>query len=210
MQKNIKTILVGYSGHGLVLGDCAIEMGVSLRYYAEKEIAKNNPFNLEFLGLESDEKFLGYGRGFNFIIGIGDNVIRKKVSEKIIQKKEKIINIIHPSVKLSSFLKVGTGIFLSRNVSVNTCVEIGDYSIVNTGAVIEHECKLGIATHIAPSAVLCGNVSIGDGSFIGANSVVKQGIKIGRNVIVGAGSVVLNNIPDNSIYVGNPAKRLNA
>ena len=51
--------------------------------------------------------------------------------------------------------------------------------------------------HIAPGAVLSGNVVIGKGSFVGANSVIRQGVKIGCNVVVGAGSVVINDISDN-------------
>ena len=62
--------------------------------------------------------------------------------------------------------------------------------------------------HIAPGAVLAGNVIVQDGAFIGANSVVKQGVKIGRNSIVGAGSVVLGNIEANQVVVGNPARKI--
>jgi len=47
---------------------------------------------------------------------------------------------------------------------------------------------------------------IGRYSWIGAGAIVIQGIKIGENVTIGAGSVVINDIPDNTIVVGNPAK----
>jgi acetyltransferase-like isoleucine patch superfamily enzyme len=39
-------------------------------------------------------------------------------------------------------------------------------------------------------------------------AVESNTISIGDNVIVGAGAVVLNNIPSNSIVVGNPARKL--
>jgi acetyltransferase-like isoleucine patch superfamily enzyme len=55
-------------------------------------------------------------------------------------------------------------------------------------------------------AILAGNVLVGENSFIGSNSVIKQGTKIGENVIIGAGSVVLNDVPDNAIAYGNPAR----
>lgn len=51
-----------------------------------------------------------------------------------------------------------------------------------------------------------GLVDIGDNVFIGASSVVLPGVKIGNNVVIGAGSVVANDIPENSVAVGNPAK----
>ena len=50
------------------------------------------------------------------------------------------------------------------------------------------------------------NVSIGNYVFIGAGSIIMPGVTIGNNVIIGAGSVVTKDVPDNSIYAGNPAK----
>ena len=57
--------------------------------------------------------------------------------------------------------------------------KIGDFVILNTGSIIEHECVLGKATSISPGAVLCGNVEVGERVLIGANSVIKEGVKIG-------------------------------
>ena len=80
--------------------------------------------------------------------------------------------------------------------------------IINTGAIIEHQCEVGNFSHIAPGVKLCGNVIIGENCLIGANSVIKPGVKIGNNVTVGAGAVVLNDIQSNSRFVGNPAKQI--
>lgn len=49
---------------------------------------------------------------------------------------------------------------------------------------------------------------IGDNVFIGVNSVVLMGSHIGNNVIIGAGSVVSGHIEDNSVYAGNPARKI--
>ncbi|HPN57619.1 MAG TPA: DapH/DapD/GlmU-related protein, partial [Chitinophagaceae bacterium] len=73
---------------------------------------------------------------------------------------------------------------------------------------IDHECIIGDFTHIAPGAVLCGNVKVGRNTFIGANSVIRQGIIIGDNVTIGAGTVVVKDVPDGATVVGNPAKNL--
>lgn len=53
-----------------------------------------------------------------------------------------------------------------------------------------------------------GRVTIGNKVFIGANSTVLPGVSIGNDVIIGANSVVTHNIPSNSVFVGNPARRL--
>ena len=51
-----------------------------------------------------------------------------------------------------------------------------------------------------------GKVTIDDGTFIGACSIVMPGVQIGKNCIIGAYSVVTSDVPDNSVYAGNPAK----
>ena len=53
-------------------------------------------------------------------------------------------------------------------------------------------------------------VTIGNNVFIGANSVILPGVHIGDNVVIGAGSVVTNDIPSNSVAVGNPCKVISA
>lgn len=53
-----------------------------------------------------------------------------------------------------------------------------------------------------------GKVVIGDNVFIGMNSIICRNVSIGNNVIIGAGSVVTKNCDANSIYAGNPAKKI--
>lgn len=53
-----------------------------------------------------------------------------------------------------------------------------------------------------------GRVTIGNNVFIGAESVVLPGVKIGNNVIIGANSTVTHDIPDNTVAVGSPARRI--
>jgi len=51
-------------------------------------------------------------------------------------------------------------------------------------------------------------IIIEDNVWLGANVIVLPGVTIGRNAIIGAGSVVTKDIDANSIYVGNPARKL--
>lgn len=51
-------------------------------------------------------------------------------------------------------------------------------------------------------------IEIGNNVFIGANTTILPNIKVGSNVIIGAGSIVTKNIEDNSVVVGNPAKKI--
>ncbi len=206
IEKNI--IIAGYSGHGFVVAEAAQISNLPLKYYAEKNPLEINPFDLQYIGFENDLLFEGWNEEFDFILGIGDNTIRQKVANLIKVKNRNLLNVIHPAASLSKKISLGDGNFIARNVSINPLVSIGNYCILNTGSVIEHECVLGDGVHIAPGAVLAGNVVVEDGSFIGANSFVKQGIHIGKNVIIGAGAIVLKDILDNKTVAGNPAKEI--
>jgi sugar O-acyltransferase (sialic acid O-acetyltransferase NeuD family) len=205
---NKEVVLVGFSGHGLVVADAAIASNMNLRYYTDKKQITKNPFDLAYLGFEDDLDFSFWDKEYDYILGIGDNVIRRKTADLLISKGVDLLNVIHPSASISAKVQFGIGNFISRNVSVNALVEIGDICILNTGCILEHECIIGNGVHIAPGAVLAGNVEIGDNTFVGANSVIKQGVRIGVNVIIGAGSVILKDIADNRKIVGNPGKEI--
>lgn len=57
-------------------------------------------------------------------------------------------------------------------------------------------------------AVVGGNVTLGRGVHVGTNATIRENINIGDFSIIGSGSVVLKDVPENSIYIGNPAKLL--
>ena len=53
-------------------------------------------------------------------------------------------------------------------------------------------------------------VEIGNCVYIGMKAIILRGVKIGDNVIIGAGSVVTKDCESNSVYVGNPARRISS
>jgi len=138
------------------------------------------------------------------VIAIGNNLIRKKVSHKVLNPFCEAI--IHPSAVISEEVILGKGTVVMANAVINASTSVGSHSIINTGAIVEHDATIGDYVHISPSATITGNVSIGEGSHIGAGATVIPGIKIGKWTTIGAGAVIINDIPDFSVVVGNPGK----
>jgi sugar O-acyltransferase (sialic acid O-acetyltransferase NeuD family) len=201
-------LLIGYSGHSFVVNDIFLSQNIKVEFYCDAIEKPHNPLNLNYLGDYTNAFIKGFFQDKDYFISIGNNAIRRKIQLELSEKNHFPVNAIHNSVILSNLAIIGQGVMLSMGSIINAFAKIGDGAIINTNATIEHECQIGDFVHIAPGAVLCGNVSVGEMSFIGANSVVKQGISIGKNVTIGAGSVIINDIPDNTTWIGNPAKKL--
>jgi acetyltransferase EpsM len=202
-------IVVGYSGHAFVICDAILESGFgTIMGYLDIKESTTNPYNLKYLGTEADFVDKVNKNDTLFVLGIGDNLIRTKVSDFLLSHGCLIGTIIHPAAWVSKTAEISSGVFVNATAAINSRANIDSDVIVNTGAIVEHDCTIGRGCHIAPGAVLAGNVMVGSGTFIGANAVVKQGIKIGNNVIIGAGSVIISDIPDNVKVVGNPARMI--
>lgn len=206
MSDNHTYVLIGYSGHGFVVADAAIDNGLSLAYYTDKTSVINNPFNLGYIGNESDLLFDGWQKGWRFLLGVGNNKMRESIAKNILTHGEYIASVIHKDASISKTAIIGQGAFAARGVCVNAFAQIGNYVILNTGCQIDHGCKVHNCAHIAPGAVLAGDVTVGERTLIGANAVVKQGITIGNDILIGAGAVVIKDIIQPGTYAGNPAR----
>ena len=205
---NKKLMLLGYSGHAYTVIEAAFSNKIEVLGYFEKEEKPQNPFNISFLKSESEFNFNQLENHTFVFPSVGENEIRKKMVEFIITNQLNEIVLVHSSAFIGHQTFIGNSTLVAPNVCVNSLSKIGKGCILNTNCVVEHECIVNDFVHIGPGAVLAGNVTIGELTLVGANATVKQGVNIGKNCIIGAGSVVLNDIPDNTIYVGNPAKYL--
>lgn len=203
-MKNIA--LIGYSGHAYVAFEIFFSQGQIVSAYTVRIEKSENPYALKWLGNEADDAVIELLKNYSYFISIGDNTLRKRISEKLIPVLGLPENALHKTAIISRSMNSGTGNMFAPRVVINPLVKIGNGVICNTACVIEHECIINDYVHIAPGAILCGNVTVGEGSFIGAGAVVKQGVTIGKNVIVGAGTVVIKDIVDNTKVIGNPQR----
>lgn len=109
-------------------------------------------------------------------------------------------------IYLSDSIFIDENTIIMRGCLFEENSRIGYGSLLNTRVSIHHDSKIGNYVTIAPNSVILGNVDIGDNTFIGAGTIIREKIKIGNNCLIGMGSVVINNIPDNEVWHGNPAR----
>lgn len=203
-----KVYLFGYSGHALVVADCAETGGFEISGYFDREENSKNILEITYLGSENSTNVKEIVKD-NFVFpSIGSNQIRKKLVELYKQENLNQTIIQHDSAYVAKSAQTGLSTLIGPKAVINANAIVGEGAIINTSALIEHECNIGSFSHIGPGSVLAGNVTVGENSFIGANSTIKQGLKIGANSTIGAGSVVLKDIPSNEIWAGVPAKKI--
>lgn len=207
-MKNL--IIIGASGHGTVLLDCALCMGIySEIVFADRnaDLAEKNILGHKTIQDCGDSRLaetMPIGC-WDVIVAVGDNRVRLKEARRFREYGFGLATLIHPAAVVSRFARIEAGTTVLANAVVNACADIGESCIVNTSAVVEHDCVLREGVHISPGAVMGGNVYIGRCSWVCAGAAIGHNIRIGENVVIGAGAAVVSDIEDNSLAVGVPA-----
>lgn len=196
-------ILIGGSGHARVIIDCIRASGGEVYGILDDAIAAGVVVQgVSVLGSTADwERY----RDYRFLIAIGDNVVRRRIAEKM---DVCWATVVHPTAVVSAYASLGAGTIVMAHGTVNAGTTVGCHCILNTGSVVEHDNCLGDFVHISSKAALGGTVSVGDGTLVGIGAAVKNNIHICGGCTIGAGTVVVKDISTPGTYVGIPARRM--
>lgn len=206
-------VIIGAGGHAKVIIDIILQRkkisndnlvikGILDDSFNEKE--KKDLFGIPIIGKVN--KILEFPSNIHYVIAIGNNGIRKKISQNY--EKIKYITLIHPKAIIAENVSIEIGTVLMAGSIVNSDTKIGKHCIVNTGSIIEHDNLIKDYVHISPGATLCGGVIVEEETWIGARSTIIQGVRIGKKATIGAGSVTIKDVENFSTVVGIPAKNI--
>ncbi len=148
----------------------------------------------------------------NFMITVGQiksNAIRTKIFENLQPLKINMPVIVSPLGHVSDISQIGDGTIIMHFAIVNSHAKVGKNCIINSRALIEHDCIIGDHTQISTGAIVNGNVKVGNHCFIGSGAILVQGIEIPDHTIIAAGAVVTKSILQSGIYAGVPALLIN-
>lgn len=126
----------------------------------------------------TSESYIKYLKNNN--VKVGENV-------RIFMPKQTNIDVLNPHL-----LEIGDNVCLTGPVTILT----HDYST--------HVLNLCYQNLLGKQK----KVKIGNNVFLGYGCTILCGTTIGNNCIIGANSVVSGKVEDNSVYAGNPARKI--
>ena len=121
---------------------------------------------------------------------------------------------IEPGAIIREQVTIGDSAVIMMGAVINIGAVIGPGTMIDMGAILGGRATVGKNCHIGAGAVLAGVIEpasatpviVEDGVLVGANAVVIEGVHVGKNAVVAAGAVVIEDVPENAVVAGCPAR----
>ena len=210
-----KIIILGGLGNGSVIANAIVDANKRgfdewefVGYLNDRQEKDSLIEGFQVLGKTSETSgFVKKGFYFiNTIYRIDGQQERIKLFESLKILDSSLATFIHPMAYVALNVEIGTGTVVMPNVSISSGTSFGKCCLVMVGATIGHNNKIGNYCHFAAQCCTGAYLNISDGVHIGLNATIRESLEIGKNSALGMGSVLLENIGENEIWAGNPAK----
>jgi len=154
--------------------------------------------------------------GVSALANVGMHVICAFVGSDLGFRKQRVLDYERSGYKVIGFVSRTARIASNSNIDPSCQIFdgchvgpnsiLGMHTVVNTSAVIEHDCIVGDFSHVSVGVILLGGVSVGREVMIGAGTTILPGVKVGDRAVIGAGSVVTKDVAAATKVFGSPAK----
>ena len=135
-------------------------------------------------------------------------------------KKIKTGTLIWQYCVIFSGAVIGKNCNICAHVLIEDDVIVGDNVTIKSGVQLWDRTRVHDNVFIGPNVTFTndlyprskkasksnGYTILEEGCSIGGNATILPGISVGKNSMIGAGAVVTQDVPDNVLVLGNPAK----
>lgn len=194
-------IVYGTGGHGKTLIELIKAVGELelVGVVDDSAIKGSDVLGVPVLGTRDDLREIrerGVGLAVNAIGGITNLATRIEVSELLTRAGFELPVLIHPTAVVEGSARIGQGTQILAHSYVGSLAELGECVIVNTSAVVSHDCTVGDFVNLSPGSLLAGNITVGERTLLGMGVTTYLGIEIGADVRVGNSATVNADLPD--------------
>ncbi len=121
---------------------------------------------------------------------------------------------IEPGAVIREGVTIGNNAVIMMGAMINIGAVIGEGTMIDMNAVVGGRGTIGKNCHIGAGAVVAGVIEppsaspviIEDDVVVGANAVILEGIRVGKGSVVAAGAIVIEDVPENVVVAGTPAR----
>lgn len=210
MSRQRPVIILGAGGHAKVLIAALQESAEEIIGIVDVDEGKVGQFVLGVPILGTESVLAKYDinsiRLVNGIGSVGKSSIRETLFLTFKQKGYEFAQVVHPQAIISSEVSLGEGTQVMAGVVMQPGSEVGQNTIINTGARVDHDCVIGDHVHLAPGVIFSGGVEVGDRAHVGTGATCIQNVKLGEGCIVGAGTVIIKDVAPHAKVVGVPGR----
>jgi sugar O-acyltransferase (sialic acid O-acetyltransferase NeuD family) len=146
------------------------------------------------------------GKGIAVVLGITFPVVKSKIKALYDHLVFDFPNLISKTSWISNGVLLGEGCIIYPGVCINFESEIKDFVVINMNCSIGHSCKLDSYVSIAPGAQLGGGTYLKRGVEFGIGASTIPNIEVGENSIIGGQTMLIENIEENKMAAGVPAR----
>lgn len=142
------------------------------------------------------------------LLSVGKMKERSELIKSFNIPDSRTVSLIHPTAMISDTTEIARGVLVCAYAVFQPGTKVGRCCSIRAGANIGHDVTIGDYSYVGPNSTLCGYSKLESGSYIAPNAVLRDKTTSGCFSVLGAGSVAYKNLPENTTWLGNPARRI--
>jgi acetyltransferase EpsM len=120
--------------------------------------------------------------------------------------RDRWATLVDPQALVAADALLGVGVFAAAGSAIMCGARLGDHVAVRNGGHVGHDVTIGDFAFVGVNAVLCGYATVLEGAHIAPGALIRERTTVGRYSVVGLGAVVIEDVPDEAVVAGNPAR----